>query len=123
MKVDKKKWLKVDGRRWKMEDNAQNRAMYIQFGKCDVDRCAFSAKTVGQRMKKKICWARLPRPSHLLGLLGFGLLGLGLLDEDVQHDDDQRRDVAGTIQNTEHMSIGCIIIKKRILPGWLVKLE
>ena len=48
-------------------------------------------------MKKEICWPRLPRPSHLLGLLGFGLLGLGLLDEDVQHDDDQRRDVAGTI--------------------------
>ena len=48
-------------------------------------------------MKKKICWSRLPRPSHLLGLLGFGLLGLGFLDEDVRYDDDQRRDVAGTI--------------------------
>ena len=53
-------------------------------------------------MKKKICWSRLPRPSHLLGLLGFGLLGfgllgLGLLGEDVRHDDDQRRNVAGTI--------------------------
>ena len=35
--MDNKKWLKVEGSQWKMEDNAQNRAMYIYLGKCDVD--------------------------------------------------------------------------------------
>ena len=29
--------MKVDGSQWKMEDNAQNRAMYIYLGKCDLD--------------------------------------------------------------------------------------